>query len=56
MLQDPEAGNRLELDSMTGAVAELAGRVGIEVPHVRTVHALAKLLDHLGAHDPAKYR
>jgi 2-dehydropantoate 2-reductase len=47
MLQDLEAGKRLELDCMTGAVAELAGRLGIDVPHVRTVHACARLLDHL---------
>jgi 2-dehydropantoate 2-reductase len=43
-LQDLEAGKRLELDCMTGAVAELAGRLGVDVPHVRTVHACAKLL------------
>jgi 2-dehydropantoate 2-reductase len=49
MLQDLEAGKRLELDCMTGAVAELAGRLGIDVPHVRTVHACAKLLDQLAA-------
>jgi 2-dehydropantoate 2-reductase len=47
MLQDLEAGKPLELDCMTGAVAELAGLLGIEVPHVRTVHACAKLLGHL---------
>lgn len=47
MLQDLEAGKRLELDCMTGAVVELAGRLGIDVPHVRTVHACAKLLDRL---------
>jgi 2-dehydropantoate 2-reductase len=47
MLQDLEAGRRLELDCMTGAVVELAGRLGIDVPHVRTVHACAKLLDRL---------
>ena len=48
MLQDLEAGKRLEVDCMTGAVAELAERLGIDVPHVRTIHACAKLLDHLG--------
>ncbi|HEX9031689.1 MAG TPA: 2-dehydropantoate 2-reductase [Streptosporangiaceae bacterium] len=47
MLQDLEAGKRLELDCMTGAVAELADRVGVDVPHVRTVHACARLLDQL---------
>ena len=49
MLQDLEAGKRLELDCMTGAVAELAERLGVDVPHVRTVHACAKLLDRLAA-------
>ena len=48
MLQDLEAGKRLELDCMTGAIVELAEQLGIDVPHVRTVHACAKLLDHLG--------
>jgi 2-dehydropantoate 2-reductase len=47
MLQDLEAGKRLELDCMTGAVVELAELMRIDVPHVRTVHACAKLLDHL---------
>jgi len=47
MLQDLEAGRRLELDCMSGAVAELAGQLGIDVPSVRAVHACAKLLDHL---------
>ncbi len=47
MLQDLEAGKRLELDCMTGAVAELAELLGIDVPHVRTVHACAALLDRL---------
>jgi 2-dehydropantoate 2-reductase len=48
MLQDAEAGKRLELDCMTGAVAELAERLGVDVPHVRAIHACAKLLDQLG--------
>ncbi len=45
MLQDVELGRRLELDCMTGAVVELAGRLGIAVPHTRTLYACAKLLD-----------
>ena len=44
MLQDLEAGKPLELDCLSGAVIELADRFGIGVPHVRTVHACAKLL------------
>jgi 2-dehydropantoate 2-reductase len=47
MLQDLEAGKRLELDCMTGAVIELAGHLGVEVPHVEAIHACAKLLDQL---------
>src|SRR5262249_53039934 len=47
MLQDLEAGKQLEIGCMTGAVAELADRLGIAVPHVRTVHACATLLDQL---------
>jgi len=49
MLQDLEAGKRLEFDCMTGAVVELASRLGVEVPHIATVHACAKLLDRLRA-------
>jgi len=44
MLQDLEAGKPLELDCLSGAVIELADRFGVDVPHVRTVHACAKLL------------
>jgi 2-dehydropantoate 2-reductase len=47
MLQDLEAGKPLELDCMTGAVAELAGLLGIEVPHIAAVHACAGLLGRL---------
>jgi 2-dehydropantoate 2-reductase len=49
MLQDLEAGKRLELDCMTGAIVELAGNLNVDVPHTRSVHACAKLLDHLRA-------
>ena len=45
MLQDLEAGKPLELDCITGAVIEIADRLDIPVPHTRTVHACAKLLD-----------
>lgn len=47
MLQDLEAGKRLEVDCLTGAVVELADQLGVDVPHVRTVHACALLLDRL---------
>jgi 2-dehydropantoate 2-reductase len=45
MLQDLEAGKPLELDCITGAVLELADRLGIPVPHTAAVHACTKLLD-----------
>ena len=45
MLQDLEAGKPLELDCMTGAVIEIAGKLGVRVPHVEAVHACADLLD-----------
>jgi 2-dehydropantoate 2-reductase len=53
MLQDLEAHKPLELDCMTGAIVELAERTGVAVPHIRTVHACARLLDHLTGSRPA---
>jgi 2-dehydropantoate 2-reductase len=47
MLQDLQAGKPLELDCMTGAVVELAGRLGLAVPHLATIYACASLLDGL---------
>jgi 2-dehydropantoate 2-reductase len=49
MLQDLEAGKRLEYDCMTGAVVELAAHLNIDVPHTRAVHACVSLLDQLRA-------
>jgi 2-dehydropantoate 2-reductase len=45
MLQDLEAGRPLELDPVVGAVMELGDRLGIPMPHTRTVYACARLLD-----------
>jgi 2-dehydropantoate 2-reductase len=47
MLQDLEAGKRLEFECMTGAVVELAEHLSLPVPHTSAVHACVKLLDHL---------
>jgi 2-dehydropantoate 2-reductase len=44
-LQDLEAGKPLEIDCLSGAVVELAGRLGVEVPHTRVVHTCMLLLD-----------
>jgi 2-dehydropantoate 2-reductase len=45
MLQDLEAGRRLELECVVGAVVELAERLGLEAPHTRALYGCAKLLD-----------
>jgi ketopantoate reductase len=34
---------------MTGAIIELADKLGVKVPHTRTVHACVKLLDSVRA-------
>ena len=44
MLQDLEAGRPLELGAVVGAVVELGERLGVPMPHTRTVYACAKLL------------
>jgi 2-dehydropantoate 2-reductase len=53
MLQDLEAGKRLEYECMTGAIVELAEHLGEPVPSVRAVHACVELLDHLRQRSPA---
>jgi 2-dehydropantoate 2-reductase len=45
MLQDLEVGKPLEVDCLTGAVVELARKLGLAVPRVETLHACVKLLD-----------
>ena len=45
MLQDLEAGRPLELEAVVGAVVELGERLGLPMPHTRTVYACAKLLE-----------
>jgi 2-dehydropantoate 2-reductase len=53
MLQDLEAGKRLELDVLTAAVSELGDLVGVPTPTVDTVHAATSLLGTLRvAHAP----
>ena len=47
MLQDVEAGKRLEVEALIGAVVELAGISGVPVPAIRTMHAATLLLDHI---------
>jgi 2-dehydropantoate 2-reductase len=44
MLQDLESGRPLEIDAITGSVVELAGRLGVPVPHLQTIYASVKVL------------
>ncbi|HVP43222.1 MAG TPA: 2-dehydropantoate 2-reductase [Terriglobales bacterium] len=44
MLQDLEAGRPLEIEAVVGAVLELGERLGIPMPHTRSVYACTKLL------------
>ncbi len=44
MLQDLEAGRPMELEAVVGAVIELGERLGIAMPHTRTVYACTRLL------------
>jgi len=45
MLQDVEAGRRLELEALLGAPREIGERFGIATPNIDTLYALTKLLD-----------
>ena len=47
MLQDWMAGKPLEIDCMTGAVAEIADMTGVPVPTVRALHELTKSVEEL---------
>jgi 2-dehydropantoate 2-reductase len=47
MLQDLEAGKPLEIGCLSGAVIELAHRLGVPTPHTQSVHACVTLLDSL---------
>jgi 2-dehydropantoate 2-reductase len=44
MLQDLEGGRPMEIDAITGSVVELGDRLGIPVPHLRTLYSSVKLL------------
>jgi 2-dehydropantoate 2-reductase len=47
MLQDLEAGRPMEIEAIAGAVVELGDRMGVAMPHTRTVYAAAHLLDQI---------
>ena len=44
MLQDLEAGRPMEIDAVVGSVVELAARLDVPVPHLRTIYASVKVL------------
>jgi len=43
MLQDFEADKPLEIEYMTGAIIELAGKLGVDVPRLRVVDAAVRV-------------
>jgi 2-dehydropantoate 2-reductase len=45
MLQDLEAGRRMELEALVGSVVELGERLDLALPHTRMVYSCAKLLN-----------
>jgi 2-dehydropantoate 2-reductase len=47
MLQDAEAGRRLELDALTGAVREIGALVGVPTPAVDALHGLTRLAERV---------
>lgn len=53
MLQDVEAGRAIELDSIVGAVHELAGRLGVPAPNVAALLGLARLFARVRGLYPA---
>lgn len=54
MQQDLERGNRLEVDSLSGAVVRMGAELGIDVPVHRTAYAVLKLhAEGRGAEAPA---
>ncbi len=44
MLQDVEAGRRIELDALLAAPLEIAARVGVPAPNLAALHGLARLM------------
>ena len=52
MLQDAEAGRRLELDALTGAVREIGTIVGVPTPAVDALHGLTRLAERVRLNRP----
>jgi 2-dehydropantoate 2-reductase len=51
MLQDYELGRPMEIDALTGAVVELAGVVGVDVPNLRALDGMIRLLARSAGQD-----
>jgi len=45
MLQDFEAGKPLEIECLTGAIIELAGQLGVDVPRLRVIDAAVRVAE-----------
>ena len=56
MLQDVEAGKRIEVEALIGAVVELAEVAGVPVPAIRAMHAATLLLDHIIGQEGVRVR
>ena len=52
MLQDLEAGRPLELEAVVGAVVEIGERLGVAMPHTKSVYACTGLLEKMSAKRP----
>jgi 2-dehydropantoate 2-reductase len=52
MLQDAEAGRRLELDALTGAVREIGALAGVPTPAVDALHGLTRLAERVRLNRP----
>ena len=44
MLQDVEAGRRIELEALVGAPREIGRRVGVSTPNIDTLYALTRMM------------
>jgi 2-dehydropantoate 2-reductase len=48
MLQDLLAGRPLEIDALTGSVVEIADRMAVPAPYLRTLYSTVKVLEERG--------
>ena len=57
MLQDVEAGRRLEVEALVGSVVEIGQRLGVPTPFIEEINACVQLLDrhiHVAMHETAE--